>query len=273
MPNYVKPTVKLIASTEINEENLETYLSEIGASGWETDAGSGAEKLIEVAGKRCYKSFNVDLNPNLSKVRNGDSKKYIENILKSGHLSVIEHATVTFSVENVSRIVTHEKVRHRLDNYSQESMRFVRPTNINFVMGESYSKHLSKERVKKIKELHDETLTYLENVQKQLELICDIDNPVMPFSHKKEFQSDNRRLLPEGIATGIIFTSNHRALRHQIFLRTSEHAEAEIRYAFNKIAVILKEKYPAIYQDMTPSKQCKIFGETCYEYTFEFDKV
>ena len=72
------------------------------------------------------------LNANVSKVRE-DSAEYLRNILKSGHGSVLEHANFTFLFHNVSRVFTHELVRHRAGAaYSQESMRFVRLTDIPF---------------------------------------------------------------------------------------------------------------------------------------------
>ena len=99
----VEPQVFLLARPAINQEGLAAYLRAVGASGWATDASSAGEKLIEVAGRSCYRSFEPGLNPNVTKIREG-SKTYLENILKVKHGSVIEHANWTFAFFNVSRV-------------------------------------------------------------------------------------------------------------------------------------------------------------------------
>lgn len=71
----------------------------------------------------------------------------------------------------------------------------------------------------------------------------------MDFNFKKKVTSAMRKLVGDGAATTIIFTANHRALRHCIASRTSRHAEEQIRMAFNQIFDLVKDKYPAIYQD------------------------
>ena len=75
-------------------------------------SGTDPEALIELAARRCYKSFKPGLNPNVNKVRT-DSKEYHRNILSSRHGSVLEHATCTWAFEYVSRVFTHELVRNR----------------------------------------------------------------------------------------------------------------------------------------------------------------
>ena len=65
-----------------------------------------------MAAKRCYMSFEAGLNPNVTRVRK-DLTEYLDNVLKSGHGSVLEHATYTFAIENVSRVFTGELNRHR----------------------------------------------------------------------------------------------------------------------------------------------------------------
>ncbi len=126
----VEPQVFLLARPAINEEGLASYLQAVGSPNWDTDAPSAGEKLIEVAGRSCYRSFEPGLNPNVTKIREG-SKAYLENILKVKHGSVVEHANWTFAFFNVSRVFTHEIVRHRAGTaISQESLRFVRLTEI-----------------------------------------------------------------------------------------------------------------------------------------------
>ena len=85
---------------------------------WETDAAAG-EALVEFAGRACYQSWDKP-NP-----RTATNAGYLRHILEVGHLSLLEHATVTFYITGISRSCTHELIRHRHFSYSQLSQRFV----------------------------------------------------------------------------------------------------------------------------------------------------
>ncbi|HMF14806.1 MAG TPA: FAD-dependent thymidylate synthase, partial [Gemmataceae bacterium] len=94
----------------------------------EDGAISNPALLIALAGKRCYKSFEVNkaLNPNITKIRK-DYAVYFDNILSSGHGSVLEHSVYTYAFENVSRVFTAEMNRHRAGwAISEGSLRFIR---------------------------------------------------------------------------------------------------------------------------------------------------
>ena len=122
----VEPSVKLVAKTTVDEAVVQEYLKEIGALTFSSEAQSSIEELVELSGRACYKSFEPGLNPNVTRTRKGN-EKYIKHILESGHGSVLEHGWVTFIFQNVSRVFTHELVRHRVGvAISQESLRFVR---------------------------------------------------------------------------------------------------------------------------------------------------
>ena len=123
---FVEPKVFLVGETRIIEEGLKDYLTHVGVPNWATDAPSDAERLCEVMGRLCYRSFEPGLNPNVTRIREG-SATYLNNILAVGHGSVIEHPVINFIFADVSRVFTHELVRHRAGTaMSQESLRFVR---------------------------------------------------------------------------------------------------------------------------------------------------
>ncbi|KKW23765.1 MAG: Thymidylate synthase complementing protein ThyX [Parcubacteria group bacterium GW2011_GWC1_51_35] len=128
----VKPRVFLVGETRIIPEGMQSYLEHIGAPHWDSNAQSDAEKLTEFYGKLCYKSFAIGLNPNIRKVRESN-KEYIDHVIEVGHGSVMEHAVINFAFADVSRVFTHELVRHRAGvAISQESLRFVRLTDLGF---------------------------------------------------------------------------------------------------------------------------------------------
>lgn len=246
--NFLIPQVYHIAETSAVVDGIDDWLQHIGAEDWLTDAREDSAYITELAGRRCYKSFGTELNPNITRVREGN-RDYIKNIIASKHGSVLEHCYNTFAFEDVSRILTHELVRHRLLNISQESMRFVRPTKLSTIFPQVYTDHLTPQKAEQVKMIFNTVVEDLALVQKELELICGIENPNMAFSLKKLFQSANRRLIHDGMTTGIIITTNHRNARHIIENRTSLHAEEEIRYVIYKMFLILENRNSAIYQD------------------------
>ncbi len=256
----VIPEIFCLGETRVEEDGLRDFLNFHNISDWKTDASVGAELLVEVAGRRCYQSWETEstsvteINKNLSRVRTGN-KAYINNILKVGHGSVIEHASVTYAIENVTRVFTHEVVRHRLCAFSQESLRFVRPTSLKAYFPEVFKDLPDKER-KHVDALFEGCFEELELIQKQLVSILGMDQVKRAFGDKKKLQSAMRRLMPIGMATGIIMTTNHRNWRHLIGLRTVEGAEEEIRLVFKLIADDLKKRNPAIYQDMNSTTYC-----------------
>ena len=132
----VNPEVYLIANTKIDYNEVQKMLKTLGdktALQWlkrtKELSQSDGDYLSELAGRICYKSFGVGLNPNVTQIRQ-NSNEYITNTLAKGDGSIFEHATCTFAFLNVSRVFTHELVRHRAGTaISQESLRYVRPEN------------------------------------------------------------------------------------------------------------------------------------------------
>lgn len=239
-----EPQVRLIASTEIETAGLRDYLDDIGANEYQIDEElSGIDNLTMISGKICYKSFQAGLNPNIKRVRD-DPAAYIQNIHAVGHGSVCEHGSVTFVFYDVSRVFTHELVRHRVGvAMSQESLRYVRLTDLSMWLPTCIKENPDAVRI------FNETVKYLEEQQMKLAVIYDIDN--LPMNRKKELTSSFRRIAPIGLGTAIVWTMNMRAARHLIQMRTSRHAEEEIRIVFGKVADILIEKYPNMFGDMT----------------------
>jgi flavin-dependent thymidylate synthase len=160
--------------------------------------------------------------------------------------SVLEHANMTFVLKDVSRVVTHELVRHRAGcAYSQESLRYVRLTDIKASIPDCFAKN------PEALALFTSTIEHLEFVQSQLAEIYKTDLGGTDFARKKELTSAFRRLAPIGLATSITFTANIRALRHIIEMRTAMAAEAEIRLVFKQVATICKTEHPNFFSDMT----------------------
>ena len=240
----VEPKVFLVGETRIHEEGLQAYLDHLGVGSWSTDAPSDSERLCEVMGRMCYRSFEPGLNPNVTRVREGN-KSYLGNIVDVGHGSVLEHAMLNFVFADVSRVVTHELVRHRAGTaISQESLRFVRLDSLS-----AYAPTHIRENERGM-EIFTKTIEQLERLQRELAEVYDIDNE-KKFDVKKKLTSAFRRIAPIGVATTIGWSCNIRALRHVIEHRTDPHAEEEIRLLFGKVFDLVSKRYPNMFADYT----------------------
>ena len=216
--------------------------ADVGGESWlerrlqESDgAPNGGELVVEFGGRACYRSWEPGLNPNVTKVRT-DQREYFANILRSAHGSVLEHANYSFALRSVSRVFTHELVRHRAGSaFSQESLRYVRLTDIGFRVPPA------------LEPVRDQVLALVEQLEEfQVSAAAElgIDDEGVPFHVKKEVTSALRRLAPIGLSTDIIWTANARTLRHVIEMRTALGAEEELRLVFDPIARIMQAEAP-----------------------------
>ncbi len=246
--NETTPQVFLVARPSLDLDGMRGYLESVGGESWidrragEADAGAvnPAETLIEFAGRLCYRSWEPGLNPNVTRIRT-DQREYFENILRSAHGSVLEHASYSFALRNVSRVFTHELVRHRAGSaFSQESLRYVRLTDIGFRVPPA------------LEPVRDQVVSLVETLEEFQRSAADdlgIEEDGVPFHVKKEVTSALRRLAPIGLSTDILWTANVRTLRHVIEMRTAPGAEEELRMVFDRIAEIMVAEAPNLFQD------------------------
>jgi thymidylate synthase (FAD) len=244
----VEPEVFLVARPQLDYEAIGAYLREVGGESWlerldRGDLDNDAQNLAELAGRLCYRSWEPGLNPNVNRIRT-DQDKYLQNILASAHGSVLEHVSFSFVLHNVSRVFTHELVRHRPGTaVSQESLRFVRLDELPFWFPEWARE--DPELMKRASALLGE----LEGFQLWMAEHFKLDDQGVPFHEKKHKTSFMRRFAPEGVATGLVWTANIRTLRHTIEARTDSGAEEEIRLVFGKIGEIMRAEAPALFGD------------------------
>lgn len=283
----VEPKVFLVAATELHSPGIYDYLNHVGghpgaggvfdpaAARWLREGGgaSDGELLVEFMGRLCYRSWKPGLNANVTRVREGNGV-YLKNILDVKHGSVLEHANFSFVFADVSRVFTHELVRHRAGvAISQESLRFVRlddlgmwaPTcireavidcldcagsgEVNDGTGTEECPSCDGSGEMLAVDAFEQVFSGAEQLQKSLAKSFGLDDPGTPFSKKKEITSALRRVAPDGLATTIGWTANARALRHVLAMRTHESAEEEIRLVFDEVGKIAHERWPNLFQD------------------------
>jgi thymidylate synthase (FAD) len=175
-----------------------------------------------------------------------DQDEYLGNLLASLHGSVLEHASFSFVFRHVSRVFTHELVRHRAGSaFSQESLRYVRLTDIGFRVPPA---------LEPVRDQVVSLVEQLEEFQVSAAEALGLDDEGVPFSVKKEVTSALRRLAPIGLSTDIVWTANLRTLRHVIEMRTSPGAEEELRLVFDRVAEIMQAEVPGLFQDFQRSE-------------------
>jgi thymidylate synthase (FAD) len=247
------PKVHLLSRPQFLWHEAYDYLDDIGGeSWWHKRWGRDtppAEALVEFAGRLCYRSWEPGLNANVTQVRD-DAQAYLSNILSVGHGSVLEHANFTFIFQDVSRVFTHELVRHRAGvAISQESLRFVRLDNLKVWVPTVFQDKMAEDG--DFEDIVVSLVESLEEFQGYAAEAFGLDDEGVPFHYKKEVTSAMRRVAPIGLATTLVWTANVRTLRHVIEMRTAPGAEEEIRVVFDSVAKHMQNEAPLLFADYT----------------------
>ena len=243
MGKFVTPKVHLIGYTVMDVEGLSQYLIDTdneefveSISFARKEGLSDGEILCSFYAKICYRSLTLGQNKNVTRTR--DIPDNIRGCHDQGHGSVFEHCQLNFVITDCSRVFTHELVRHRVGTaFSQTSGRYVRGDSIDII----FDPILDPVR-KEAQELQAIIEDYYQRMVKKMGL-----DEATDFNWKKQATSALRRFLPNGQSNEMGFSVNLRSLRHLIQLRTSRHAEWEIREVFNQVYQLTKSKYPLLY--------------------------
>ncbi|CAL9365224.1 Flavin-dependent thymidylate synthase [Actinosynnema sp. ALI-1.44] len=233
MAETVSPKVQLIAKTEFFPP---------ADVPWSTDA-DGGEALAEFAGRACYQSWT---KPNPATATNAG---YIKHIIEVGHLSVLEHGSVSFYFTGMSRSLTHELIRHRHFSYSQLSQRYVPERNAAMV---------EPDVIAADPELHELFLkatqasvdAYTELLKGLEQKFSDVPSATL---RRKQARQAARAVLPNATETRIVVTGNYRAWRHFIAMRATEHADVEIRALAVECLRQLQKAAANVFADFTIS--------------------
>lgn len=202
--------------------------------------------LIKTAGQLCYMSFG----PNRSK--NADAQKYINNIMASGHGSVLEHAQYSFLIYGADRAFTHELVRHRSGvAFSQQSQRYVDGKTLRFVERPEWQRdptlHAEFEtRIDRAVVSYNALAAHL--MDRQASGDAQLSGEKRTEMRKKVNQAA-RSCLPNETEAPIVFSGNIRALRHVCEMRASGAADVPIREVTTRIFLCMRQVEPVLFHD------------------------
>jgi len=191
------------------------------------------EKIVAHSARLCYSELGIEeLRERLS---NESIIKLIKKIMGLRHYSVLEHATFTFAIEGISRVTSHQLVRHRLASFSQQSQRYVKINKEGF----PYIIPKSVEKDKKLTKIFIDAVNELDGIYQLL-----LDHNI-----KAE---DARYILPQAVATKIIITANARELLHIFKLRCCNRAQWEVREVAMSMLKEVKSIAPTIFENAGP---------------------
>lgn len=186
------------------------------------------ERVVAMAARLCYSAVGAEeLSERLSddKVR-----EMVEKMVSLGHASTIEHVSFTFGIEGVSRVLTHQLVRHRIASYDQQSQRYVAAHGFQYVTPHTIEENPAA------KEKYDALLS---KIRKTYDELIELGIP----------KEDARYVLANAAETKILVTMNARSLLHFFNLRCCNRAQWEIREMANLMLAEVQKVAPTLFKN------------------------
>lgn len=227
------------------------------------------EKLIASAAKLCYSQVGIteiEENQDEEKV-----ESFLNMLVELGHESPIEHVSFTFGIEGVSRVLTHQLVRHRLASYSQQSQRYVKLDQFEYIIPPSISEDEETSKIF-LKMMEEDQKAYNRIAQILTEKKANqyikegLSEKKAKSKAEKEAIEDARYLFPNACETKIVMTMNARSLMNFFTLRTCNRAQWEIRNLAIEMLKEVKKVYPVLFKNAGPNcinGPCKEGNMTC----------
>lgn len=213
------------------------------------------EKLIASAARLCYSPVGISqIEENLKEER---VDSFLQMLVDLGHESPIEHVSFTFGVEGVSRSLTHQLVRHRIGSYSQQSQRYVKLDQFEYIIPPAIAQ--SKEAKALFVKAMEEDQKYYDEITEIL-FKKHYDRLIGEGKKEKEARraaekeaiEDARYIFPNACETKIVFTMNARSLLNFFRLRCCNRAQWEIRELAINMLKLVKEVYPTLFKNAGP---------------------
>lgn len=206
------------------------------------------EKTIAAAAKLCYSAVGID--EVMDKLTDESTEKFLNMLMSYGHASPIEHVSFTFAVEGVSRSLTHQLVRHRIASYSQQSQRYVKLEQFEYIVppaieNDEVAKEIFIKSMKESQKAYDEISLRLKEKY--------IEDGVSERAAEKKAIEDARYVFPNACETKIVFTMNARTLMNFFHHRCCDRAQWEIRELAEQMVKEVRGIAPILFKKAGPS--------------------
>tara|TARA_B100001964_G_scaffold94195_1_gene105686 strand:+ start:342 stop:1079 length:738 start_codon:yes stop_codon:yes gene_type:complete len=218
------------------------------------------EGLIAHAAKLCYSPSSVEELK--EKIEKSDNRKFIEKLLKMGHMSPLEHVSFNFGVEGISRVCSHQLVRHRIASYSQQSQRYV-GEHSKKLHGEKTFDYIIPPAI-----INAGKKEWFEDRMRDMQKWYDELIEALGDSGEKS-NEDARFILPNSAETKIIITMNARELLHFFNVRCCSRAQWEIRKLATEMLKLVRDIVPGIFSKSGPN----CVGGSCTEGKMTCGKI
>ena len=211
------------------------------------------EKVISMAAKLCYSAVGVDqIEENLTPE---SIDKFLNMLISIGHESPLEHVSFTFAVEGISRACSHQIVRHRIASYSQQSQRYVKLNQFEYIIPHHINeideaRELFIETMKKDQEAYDKLVEILFEKHYNKLIQNGKNEKEAKRSAEKQAIEDARYVFPNACETKMVFTMNVRSLYNFLNHRCCERAQWEIRELAIEMLRQLKQVAPILFRNM-----------------------
>lgn len=215
-----------------------------------------AEKIVASAAKLCYSQSGVeDIQ---EKLTDEETQKFLSMLMDLGHMSTIEHVSFTFAIEGISRVLTHQLVRHRIASYSQQSQRYVKLEQFEYIMPPAIENNVDAKKVfvdsmKKDQEAYNKITDILFDDYFKSFLENGMDEKNAKKNATKKAIEDARFVFPNACETKILVTMNARSLVNFFAHRCCERAQWEIRDMAQLMLYEAKKVAPTIFAASGPS--------------------
>ena len=186
------------------------------------------ERVVAMAARLCYSATGAEeLSERLSEEQ---VQKMVKKMVALGHASTIEHVSFTFGIEGVSRVLTHQLVRHRIASYDQQSQRYVAAHGFQYITPPTIEANpAAKERFDKL----------LSEIRSAYDDLVEMGIP----------KEDACYVLANAAETKILVTMNARTLLHFFNLRCCNRAQWEIREMAYKMLAEVKKVAPTLFHN------------------------
>ena len=220
------------------------------------------EKLVAAAAKLCYANSSID--DLLNNLTEDKVNSFISKLASIGHESPFEHISFTFGIEGISRACSHQLVRHRIASYSQQSQRYVKMDNFEYVTPPSISAD------KSLNQAYSDIMHTLANQYEALQSVLadkvtkdliesGMDEKKARQAAEKIANEDARFILPNACTTKIVVTMNARTLFNFFAHRCCNRAQWEIRAVAEEMYKLVYAVAPKIFANAGPN--CVLTGK------------
>lgn len=213
------------------------------------------DKLVSAAARLCYS--RVGAEEIMDDLTGEKVNRFLNMLIEMGHQSPIEHTSFTFAVEGVSRVLTHQLVRHRIASYSQQSQRYVKLDQFEYIIPpyikeNPEARELFEKAMKEDQKYYNQLTDMLYKKHYTTLINQGLSEKAADGAAQKKAIEDARYVFPNACETKIMLTMNARSLYNFFNLRCCNRAQWEIRKLATEMLSQVRKAAPILFKNAGP---------------------